>query len=272
MTDANTNGTQAVNSGTNQQATGENNAIIPETGTNLDNQHNWKQYGENETDALANLTTKADAWDKKEQDMNSRLEKMEERLMNKEDFINQQAQELGQARQSGQSAEILANVSQNFSDIMEGEDATRKLGAVSDIAKWEVQQSQIASREARNAFYTAIENDSDLNTKSFDWLRHKADVSGVSLDKIATVKNMKSFLSQVKPRKTVNESALREAIRKEVEADFNKKNLAVGTNIPAGNGQVQGARVEGGEASDLSQEDFLAKAFQSNQKRGTVGL
>jgi len=267
VTNANTTGSQAVNGGTKQQAAGDNNAIIPEGGTNLDTQHSWKQYGENETDALKALTGKATEWDKKEQDLVARLDKMEDRLTNKEDFINQQAQELGQARQSGQSQEVLEKVSQDFSDILEGEDSTRKLSAVSDIAKWEVQNGQTLTRNARNAFYSAIENDSDLNAKSFDWLQHKADINGITLDRIGSTKQMKAFLAQVKPRKTVDENALRDVIRKEVEADFAKKNLAVGAGMPAGNGQQPGNRVSGKEIGEMSQDEFLTGAFSGSQKQ-----
>ena len=272
MTDANANGGQAVNNGTNQPATGDPNAIIPNEGTNLDTQHDWKQYGENETDALNNLMNKVSAGDKQNQDMSSRLEKMEDRLTNKEDFINQQAQELGQARQSGQSAEVIAKVSQDFSDIMEGEDASQKLDAISQIAKWQVQEGEKPSRNARNAFYAAIDGDSELNTKSFDWLQHKAEANGVSLDRIGTTKQMKQFLSQVKPQKAFDPVAEREKIRQEELQRLKSQGLAVGTNMPAGNGQAQGTQYEGKKAEDMSQDEFLMNAFQHGRKTSFSNL
>lgn len=272
MKNANTNNQQASNDGTNQPVGGDNNAIIPEEGTNLDSQPAWKQYGDTAEDALTALLAKADNGAEEKKELISRLTAMEDRLNNKEDFILSREEELGRLRQGSQSQEMLKNASERFSEIMEGENPLEKLNAVADVVGWANMAGLTAEKNARNAFYTAIENDGDLNAKSFDWLKHKADIGGVPLDRIGTTKQMKAFLSQVKPQKTVDQNALRESIRKEVEADFKKKNLAIGANIPSGNGQVQGARVDGQDTTDMSESDFLAEAFKGSAKQGFAGI
>jgi len=272
VTDANINSLPAdQNDGTNSQATDTKNAIIPEGGTKLDTPA-YTQFGKDKDTAIVNLIDQVENLRREKTETNNRFSKLEDRLDDKENYINQQAEEIGRSRQTLASQELLENVSRQFSDIMESDNSQEKLAATQDIAKSEIYNSHAIERKARSAFYTTIEKDPELKGLSFDWIRHKAEESDGGLHKIGSVKSMKTFLNQIRPRQSVDESVLRDKWRKEWSAEQKTQNLAVATGLPAGNSQmaepVDGAK----RIEDMKESDILKGLRNANANQGFGSL